>query len=248
MSQVFKAVRDDQQYEKQVAIKLLKPGLDTDSLLRRFKAERQILAQLSHPNIAHLLDGGATEDGAPYLVMEYIEGKPIDAYCDERAARRERAPRSVPLAVLRRALRASAPDGARRPEARQRARDRARSRQAARLRHREAVEPDADCRSRGAARDDVSRADARVRESRAGARRTDLDGERRLFARRVAVPPARRRAAAQGDGIDDVGARATDLRAGSGATERRRRVRRRQATVVSPGRCAAISTTSCSRR
>ena len=84
MSQVFKAVRDDQQYEKQVAIKLLKPGLDTDSLLRRFKAERQILAQLSHPNIAHLLDGGATEEGAPYLVMEYIEGKPIDMYCDER--------------------------------------------------------------------------------------------------------------------------------------------------------------------
>jgi eukaryotic-like serine/threonine-protein kinase len=84
MSQVFKAVRDDQQYEKQVAIKLLKPGLDTDSLLRRFKAERQILAQLSHPNIAHLLDGGATEDGAPYLVMEYIEGKPIDLYCEDR--------------------------------------------------------------------------------------------------------------------------------------------------------------------
>jgi tRNA A-37 threonylcarbamoyl transferase component Bud32/tetratricopeptide (TPR) repeat protein len=84
MSQVFKAVRDDQQYEKQVAIKLLKPGLDTDSLLKRFRAERQILAQLSHPNIAHLLDGGATEDGAPYLVMEYIEGKPIDAYCDDR--------------------------------------------------------------------------------------------------------------------------------------------------------------------
>jgi tRNA A-37 threonylcarbamoyl transferase component Bud32/tetratricopeptide (TPR) repeat protein len=84
MSQVFKAVRDDQQYEKQVAIKLLKPGLDTDSLLRRFKAERQILAQLSHPHIAHLLDGGATEDGAPYLVMEYIEGKPLDLYCDEQ--------------------------------------------------------------------------------------------------------------------------------------------------------------------
>jgi eukaryotic-like serine/threonine-protein kinase len=82
MSQVFKAVRDDEQYEKQVAIKLLKPGLDTESLLRRFKAERQILAQLSHPHIAHLLDGGATEDGAPYLVMEYIEGNPIDVYCD----------------------------------------------------------------------------------------------------------------------------------------------------------------------
>ncbi|HEU4601259.1 MAG TPA: protein kinase [Steroidobacteraceae bacterium] len=83
MSQVFKAVRDDQQYEKQVAIKLLKPGLDTESVLRKFKAERQILAQLSHPNIAHLLDGGATDDGAPYLVMEYIDGKPIDQYCDE---------------------------------------------------------------------------------------------------------------------------------------------------------------------
>jgi serine/threonine protein kinase len=83
MSQVFKAVRDDQQYEKQVAIKLLKPGLDTESVLRKFKAERQILAQLSHPNIAHLLDGGATDEGAPYLVMEYIEGKPVDQYCDE---------------------------------------------------------------------------------------------------------------------------------------------------------------------
>ena len=82
MSQVFRAVRDDEQYEKQVAIKLLKPGLDTESLLRRFKAERQILAQLSHPHIAHLLDGGATDDGAPYLVMEYIEGNPIDVYCD----------------------------------------------------------------------------------------------------------------------------------------------------------------------
>ena len=83
MSQVFKAIRDDSQYEKQVAIKLLKPGLDTESLLRRFKGERQILAQLSHPNIAHLLDGGATDEGAPYFVMEYIEGKPIDVYCDE---------------------------------------------------------------------------------------------------------------------------------------------------------------------
>lgn len=83
MSQVFKAIRDDSQYEKQVAIKVLKPGFDTESLLRRFKAERQILAQLSHPNIAHLLDGGATEDGEPYFVMEYIEGKPIDVYCDE---------------------------------------------------------------------------------------------------------------------------------------------------------------------
>ncbi|MET0656885.1 MAG: protein kinase, partial [Steroidobacteraceae bacterium] len=83
MSQVYKAVRDDAQYEQEVAIKLLRPGLDTESLLRRFKAERQILAQLSHPHIAHLLDGGTTEQGAPYLVMEYIEGQPIDEYCTE---------------------------------------------------------------------------------------------------------------------------------------------------------------------
>jgi tetratricopeptide (TPR) repeat protein/tRNA A-37 threonylcarbamoyl transferase component Bud32 len=84
MSQVFAAVRDDDQYEQRVAIKLLKPGLDSAALLRRFKAERQILAQLSHPNIAHLLDGGTTEDGTPYFVMEFIEGQPIDVYCDER--------------------------------------------------------------------------------------------------------------------------------------------------------------------
>ena len=148
MSQVFKAVRDDQQYEKQVAIKLLKPGLDTDSLLRRFKAERQILAQLSHPHIAHLLDGGATEDGAPYLVMEYIEGKPIDVYCDVRQLGVNERLDLFRDAVRRRALRASAPDGARRPQRRQRPRHRAGRRQAARLRHREAAEPDAGSRPR----------------------------------------------------------------------------------------------------
>jgi serine/threonine protein kinase len=84
MSRVYKAVRDDAEYEKEAAVKVLRPGLDNDSLLKRFKVERQILARLSHPNIAHLLDGGATEEGAPYLVMEYIEGEPIDAYCDAR--------------------------------------------------------------------------------------------------------------------------------------------------------------------
>ena len=70
----------DLKLERQVAIKLLKAGLDTDSLLRRFKAERQILAQLSHPNIAHLLDGGVDAEGRPYLVMEFVDGKPVDAW------------------------------------------------------------------------------------------------------------------------------------------------------------------------
>jgi serine/threonine protein kinase len=87
MSHVYKAVRDDDQYHKQVAIKLLRPGLHTQSLLQRFRAERQMLAELSHPNIAQLLDGGVTETQAPYLVMEYIEGRPIDSYCEERSIR-----------------------------------------------------------------------------------------------------------------------------------------------------------------
>ena len=84
MSHVYKAVRDDDQYYKEVAIKLLRPGLDTQSLLQRLRDERQILAELSHPNIAQLLDGGVTDTGAPYLVMEYIEGEPIDVYCERR--------------------------------------------------------------------------------------------------------------------------------------------------------------------
>ncbi len=83
MSRVYKAVRDDAEYEKEAAVKVLRAGLDSDLLLKRFKIERQILARLSHPNIAHLLDGGATQEGDPYLVMEYIDGQPIDAYCDE---------------------------------------------------------------------------------------------------------------------------------------------------------------------
>ena len=58
--------------------------------------ERQILARLEHPNIARLLDGGATDDGRPYFVMEYVDGEPIDAYCDRRSARHPRAPRAVP--------------------------------------------------------------------------------------------------------------------------------------------------------
>ncbi|WP_129648731.1 serine/threonine-protein kinase [Peristeroidobacter agariperforans] len=84
MSHVYKAVRDDDQYYKEVAIKLLRPGLDTQGLLQRLRDERQMLAELSHPNIAQLLDGGVTETGAPYLVMEYVEGQPIDEYCEER--------------------------------------------------------------------------------------------------------------------------------------------------------------------
>jgi len=82
MGEVYRAVRADGQYDKEVAVKLVRAGLDTASVVERFRHERQVLASLDHPNIARLYDGGTTEDGIPYLVMELIEGTPIDEYCD----------------------------------------------------------------------------------------------------------------------------------------------------------------------
>jgi serine/threonine protein kinase len=84
MGAVYLAARDDQQYESEVAIKLVRPGLDTEFILKRFRRERQILARLQHPNIARLLDGGTTEDGVPYLVMEYVDGSWITRYATEK--------------------------------------------------------------------------------------------------------------------------------------------------------------------
>ncbi len=84
MGVVYLAERDDDQYHKSVAIKLVSPGPDTDMIIRRFRHERQMLAGLDHPNIARLLDGGTTVEGLPYFVMEYIEGEPITRYCDAR--------------------------------------------------------------------------------------------------------------------------------------------------------------------
>jgi len=84
MGEVYRAFRDDQQYRKDVALKVVRTGQDFDSVIHRFKNERQILATLEHPNIARLLDGGTTESGAPYFVMELIEGQPITEYCDQR--------------------------------------------------------------------------------------------------------------------------------------------------------------------
>ena len=82
MGNVYRAVRDDDQYHQEVALKVVKKGMDTDFVLDRFRHERQILAGLEHPNIARLLDGGTTEYGLPYFVMEYVEGQEITAYCD----------------------------------------------------------------------------------------------------------------------------------------------------------------------
>ncbi|BAC89037.1 serine/threonine-protein kinase [Gloeobacter violaceus] len=84
MGSVYLAERADAQYSKQVAIKVLRAELGTETLVRRFRLERQILADLDHPNIAHLIDGGTTAGGLPYLVMDYIDGEPIDRYCERR--------------------------------------------------------------------------------------------------------------------------------------------------------------------
>ena len=82
MGEVYLAQRDDDQYTRQVAIKIVKAGMGTREVLGRFHYERQILANLKHPNIAQLLYGDVTESGLPYFVMEYVEGSPITEYCD----------------------------------------------------------------------------------------------------------------------------------------------------------------------
>ena len=81
MGEVYRAVRADGQYDKEVAIKFVRLGFDSSAVLERFRHERQVLASLDHPNIARLFDGGTTDDGIPYLVMELIEGTPMDQYC-----------------------------------------------------------------------------------------------------------------------------------------------------------------------
>ncbi len=83
MGSVWLATRFDNEFKKQVAIKLVKRGMDTQEILRRFRLERQVLAGLTHPNIAALIDGGSTPDGLPYLVMEYVQGIRIDRYCEQ---------------------------------------------------------------------------------------------------------------------------------------------------------------------
>jgi non-specific serine/threonine protein kinase/serine/threonine-protein kinase len=81
MGTVYLAVRSDDAFQKRVALKVLKRGMDTEAIVRRFRTERQILASLDHPFISSLLDGGATPDGLPYFTMEFVEGQPIDEYC-----------------------------------------------------------------------------------------------------------------------------------------------------------------------
>lgn len=91
MGTVYKAQRSDNQFAQVVAIKVIKRGLDSEEVLRRFADEKQTLASLDNPAIARLIDAGVTADGRPYFAMEFVDGKPIDAYCDEnRLSVRER--------------------------------------------------------------------------------------------------------------------------------------------------------------
>jgi WD40 repeat protein len=83
MGTVYRALREDD-YRQRVAIKVIRPGLDSDEVLHRFQTERQVLAELQHPHIARLFDGGSIADGRPYFVMEYIDGEPLDHYCERR--------------------------------------------------------------------------------------------------------------------------------------------------------------------
>lgn len=84
MGAVYEAFRADDQYQKRVAIKTLAGGADREAVARRFQQERQILASLEHPGIATLLDGGVTDEGLPYLVMEFVDGEPLDRFCEVR--------------------------------------------------------------------------------------------------------------------------------------------------------------------
>jgi non-specific serine/threonine protein kinase/serine/threonine-protein kinase len=84
MGAVYRAVRADGMFDKQVAVKLIRSGLSTDFFISRFKNERQILSGLEHPNIARLIDGGVTEERLPYLVLEFVAGEPVDLYCARR--------------------------------------------------------------------------------------------------------------------------------------------------------------------
>ncbi len=84
MGTVYLAERGDGQFRQQGALKLIRRGLASEEMIRRFRRERQILATLDHPGIARLLDGGATPEGLPWLVMEFVDGKPLYAWCSEQ--------------------------------------------------------------------------------------------------------------------------------------------------------------------
>ncbi len=136
---VFMA-EQEQPIRRRVALKILKPGMDTRQVVARFEAERQALALMDHPNIARVLDAGATSAGRPYFAMELVKGIPIQQYCDDAAALAARAAGALHRRVPRGSARAPKGDHPPRPEALEHPRRPARREGGAegdRLRHRE---------------------------------------------------------------------------------------------------------------
>jgi serine/threonine protein kinase len=86
MGSVYLADRVDESFHKRVAIKVVRPEFTDAEILGRFRQEREILAALDHPTIARLIDGGSTDQGVPYFVMDYADGQPIDIWCDQHKA------------------------------------------------------------------------------------------------------------------------------------------------------------------
>ena len=117
MGTVYAAVRDDDQFRQQVALKLVKRGMDTQFVLRRFRHERQILASLEHPHIARLLDGGTTPDGLPYFVMEHITGHAITNYCETHHLSIPETTKTLAASLRSSSVRASEADHSPRPQA-----------------------------------------------------------------------------------------------------------------------------------
>ena len=139
MGVVWLAERTDGLINRPVALKLPHGAWKRAGLAERMAREREILATLTHPNIAHLYDAGVTADGQPYLAIEYVEGRPIDVYCSEQRARRARAAAPVRAGGESGRLRARQARRASRPQAREHSRQRRRPGAPARFRHREAA-------------------------------------------------------------------------------------------------------------
>ena len=83
MGAVYLATRQNSDFKQKVAVKVIKRGMDSEAILKRFANERRILSSLKHPNIAQLIDGGISSEGLPFFVMEYVEGKPLNQFCKE---------------------------------------------------------------------------------------------------------------------------------------------------------------------
>ena len=232
--------------DQQVALKLVRAGYATAGIVERFRAERQILAGLDHPNIARLVDGGATDDGPPYLVMELVDGVPIDDSATPAASRcRERLRLFLQVCAAVQ-LRAPAPGDSPRHQAGQHPG------------HRDGIPKLLDF---GIAKllDPAGTAEETslrpftpgVRQPRAGARRAGVDRHRRLFARRGALSTAHRRVRPYRLESRRTGATGRGhYRPGAGTTEHRgaRAAGIRLPETPHPGcsdSCAATSTSSC---